>query len=60
MWGDEMKLRAQMSVQDTLYTLRVVELIRRDEEVFQYTSQYILKDLRKNRMIKFSGVPSYN
>ena len=47
MWGDEMKLRAQMSVQDTLYSLRVVELIRRDEKIFQYTTRCISKNLRK-------------
>lgn len=36
MWGDKIKLRAQMSVQDTLYSLRVVELIRGDEDGSQH------------------------
>lgn len=32
MWGDEMKLRSQMSAQDTLYSSRVVESIREGPE----------------------------
>lgn len=47
MWGDKMKLRAQMSVQDTLYSLRVVELIRGDGNGFQHTSFNKSKNLRQ-------------
>lgn len=57
MWGDKMKLRAQMSVQDTLYSLRVVELIRGDGDGFQHTSFNKSKSLRQtldDRIVFFS------